>query len=65
MFYLFSLLQPFHFQDVDRFCDELPNLAQKTLIEFEQFNHLDFVYATDAPTLLYNNVIEVIQSYAA
>lgn len=48
---------------MDRFCDELPNLAQKTLIEFEQFNHLDFVYATDAPTLVYNNVIEIMQTY--
>lgn len=49
---------------MDRFCDELPNLAQKTLVEFEQFNHLDFVYATEAVSLVYNNVLEVMQSYA-
>lgn len=41
----------------------MPNLAQKILVDFEQFNHLDFVYATDAPTLLYNNVIEIMQTY--
>ena len=47
-------------KDVDELAGKLGNLAGKYRIPDAKFNHLDFTYATDAKTLLYNRVMELI-----
>lgn len=53
----------FYLQDVERLCGELPNLATRYLVPFEQFNHLDFVYATDVVPLVYSEVMALMTKY--
>lgn len=43
--------------DVDRLAEELPNVVEKHLIEYDYFNHMDFIVATDIVSLLYFDVI--------
>lgn len=47
-------------KDVDELASKLGNVAEKNLIADPKFNHLDFTYATDADTLLYHHVMEII-----
>lgn len=49
-------------KDVDELAGKLGNLAGKHKIADPKFNHLDFMYATDADTLLYNRVLSIIRS---
>lgn len=37
--------------------EELPNVVEKHLIEYDYFNHMDFIVATDIVSLLYFDVI--------
>lgn len=48
---------------MDRLCNELPNLVERYLVPFEQFNHLDFIYAIDAIDMVYNEVSILMQKY--
>lgn len=50
-------------KDVDELASKLGNLVGKFRVSDPKFNHLDFTYATDADTLLYNRVISFIQRY--
>lgn len=47
-------------KDVDELAGKLGNLVGKFRVPDAKFNHLDFTYATDADTLLYNRVISFI-----
>lgn len=47
--------------DVEELASKLGNLAELHLISDPKFNHLDFTYATDADTLLYNRVLSIIK----
>lgn len=46
--------------DVLTLADRLPNLIGKFLVPLPEFNHLDFTYAIDADTLLYNKIIAMM-----
>lgn len=49
-------------KDVDELSAKLGNLAGKHRVADPKFNHLDFTYATDVKTLLYDRVIDIIKS---
>ncbi|KAJ8953102.1 hypothetical protein NQ318_013446 [Aromia moschata] len=49
--------------DVDRLCTALPNCVEKLEITHKNFNHLDYLYAIDAPTLVNDRVIEIFKKY--
>lgn len=49
-------------EDVMRLKNELPNLVDAKLVSLQRFNHLDFIWARDVVELLYNDVIEEINS---
>ncbi|XP_014477144.1 PREDICTED: lipase 3-like [Dinoponera quadriceps] len=42
----------------------LPNVALLEEVQYELFNHADFLWGIDAKTLIYDRVIEVIQKYS-
>ncbi|XP_069680507.1 lipase 3-like [Periplaneta americana] len=50
-------------EDVDRLSKELGNLAGMVKVPDEDFNHMDYLWAVDAPTLVYNTVMEELKSY--
>lgn len=43
--------------------DRLPTLAEKKVMPFPEFNHLDFLYANDAKTIVYDDVISFLKRY--
>lgn len=45
-------------QDVRRLPKELPNVIAMHLVDDDTFNHIDFVWATDAKELVYDHVID-------
>ncbi|XP_015109465.1 lipase 3 [Diachasma alloeum] len=47
-------------QDVEEFYKKLPNAIGIVRINYTMFNHLDFLWATEAPQLLYNQVLDLI-----
>jgi len=49
--------------DVYRLAERLPNLQRKYKVVDEKFNHLDYLYAIDGPTLLYNTVEEFMKLF--
>jgi hypothetical protein len=49
-------------QDVDHLASQLPNLLGKFLVPLPAFNHLDFLWAIDGDTLVYNKVISQMNS---
>lgn len=51
------------FQDVESLVRQFPNQAELNLIEYENFNHLDFILAKDVKTLVYDRVLAVIANY--
>lgn len=48
-------------KDVDELASKLGNLVGKFRVPDAKFNHLDYTYATDADTLLYNRVLSYIE----
>lgn len=50
-------------RDVDELASKLGNLFGKFRVPDAKFNHLDYTYATDADTLLYNRVISFMDRY--
>jgi hypothetical protein len=46
---------------VDQLATKLPNLLSKNLVPLKAFNHLDFMYAIDADTLVYKPVIDTLE----
>ncbi|XP_063989510.1 lipase 3-like [Diachasmimorpha longicaudata] len=50
--------------DVKTFYKKLPEGVLLQRINYTLFNHIDFLWARDAPKMLYAQAIEVIESYA-
>lgn len=50
-------------KDVDELASKLGNVVGKFRVSDAKFNHLDFLWATDGPELLYNRVISYIDRY--
>lgn len=46
---------------VDRLARELPNMIDKYLVPMEKFNHLDFLWAIDVKSLVYNRLVRNIR----
>jgi len=51
------LTQP---QDVDAIANQLPGLVASNRVPYDSFNHLDFLWAKDADSLLYKPAMEVM-----
>ncbi|XP_073959258.1 lipase 3-like [Choristoneura fumiferana] len=49
--------------DIRRLRYELPNVKEVIQIPLYSFNHLDFMWAIDAKTLVYDHVIKTMNSY--
>ncbi|GAB0100094.1 Lipase [Sergentomyia squamirostris] len=49
--------------DVEKLASVLPNVYQRHLIPMDDFNHFDYVIATDVKDLLYNMVIDLINKF--
>nr|XP_022912359.1 lipase 3-like [Onthophagus taurus] len=49
--------------DVGELIPLLPNLVYQHLIPYDKFSHLDFVWAKDVKTLLYDDVLKLMESY--
>lgn len=47
-------------KDVDELARKLGNLYGKIRVPHDKFNHLDFIFAKDGDTLLYNKVIDIM-----
>lgn len=50
-------------KDVDELAGKLGNVVGKFRVPDPKFNHLDYTYAKDADTLLYNRVISFIERF--
>jgi lysosomal acid lipase/cholesteryl ester hydrolase len=48
--------------DVEQLASKLPNLLQQYLVPLSDFNHLDYLWAIDADTLVYKPIIEKMNS---
>lgn len=48
-------------KDVEKLAIELPDLVDKYFIA--GYNHLDYLWSTDAPTILYKRVIALMAEY--
>lgn len=48
--------------DVERLGKELPNLASIDLVPHDSFNHIDFVWAIDAPRLIYTPMMNAMKN---
>lgn len=49
---------------MERLSGELGNLAKLKLIDDKYFNHIDFVWAKDVVSLVNNDLIEFLATYA-
>jgi lysosomal acid lipase/cholesteryl ester hydrolase len=52
-------------EDVALLHAELPNVALKYLVSMPEFNHMDFVWAINVRSLLYNRVIQSMREAEA
>lgn len=50
-------------KDVDELAGKLGNLVMKNRVPDDKFNHLDYLFAKDADSLLYNFVVNLIRNY--
>jgi len=51
------------YEDIAHLIEVLPNLVVNHEIEYELFNHIDFLWATDVVEMLYRHVFENLQNY--
>lgn len=49
-------------EDVRRLAQELSNVVSNNLVAHESFNHIDFVWAINAPRLVYAPIISLMKS---
>ncbi|XP_068205896.1 gastric triacylglycerol lipase-like [Palaemon carinicauda] len=52
-----------HPKDVERTLSELPNLVVNHRVQHDNFNHLDFLWAENAKSLVYRHVIDFFNQY--
>ncbi|CAG9767968.1 unnamed protein product [Ceutorhynchus assimilis] len=50
-------------KDVEKLLSEMPNVVDQHLVDYELFNHLDFITAKDIKDLLYDRLLETINKY--
>lgn len=48
--------------DVHILMTKLPNLVKRFLVPHKKFNHLDFLIGTQAPTLLFDEVLKTMKA---
>jgi lysosomal acid lipase/cholesteryl ester hydrolase len=48
-------------RDVNKLAEKLGNLKANTRITRKKFNHMDFIYGSDADSLVYERVIDIIR----
>lgn len=48
-------------QDVQRLVENLPNVKPVYKIKYSKFNHIDYLWGCDAKTLLYNEILQVLE----
>jgi lysosomal acid lipase/cholesteryl ester hydrolase len=53
------------FSDVELLHRELPNVALKYLVPMPEFNHMDFVWAINVRSLLYERVFQSMREAEA
>ncbi|XP_057669852.1 lipase 3-like [Diorhabda carinulata] len=49
--------------DVDKLAERLPNLQIKYLVPIPTWNHLDFVFGNDAPSVIYTKILEILSTF--
>lgn len=49
-------------RDVNKLYDRLPKYTTKYLVPFPKFNHLDYLWAVDADTLLNDKILELLNN---
>ncbi|XP_020807377.1 lipase 1 [Drosophila serrata] len=49
-----------HPHDVEAMCDDLGNVTGKYLVPQKEFNHMDFLWATDVRKMLYRRMLQVL-----
>lgn len=47
--------------DVNKLAVQLPNLISHYKVPFAEFNHVDFLYAVDAPKLVYRKLLQLME----
>ncbi|KAM7286850.1 hypothetical protein ISCGN_030571 [Ixodes scapularis] len=50
-------------KDLDNLRDRLSNVVYDHRVDFPNFNHADFIFASGAKTLLYDKVIQVFRKF--
>lgn len=55
-------LRKYFFKDVKKLYRVLPNVVDVYKIPWRNFNHVDFIWAKDAPKLVYERVIKIMRS---
>lgn len=48
-------------RDTDRLLKSLPNVIHKYLVPHKKFNHVDFLWGINAPSLLYNEIVRTMK----
>ncbi|XP_017098803.2 lipase 1 isoform X1 [Drosophila bipectinata] len=49
-----------HPHDVEAMCDDLGNVTGRYLVPQKEFNHMDFLWATDVRKMLYRRMLQVL-----
>ena len=50
--------------DYERLLDELPNVVTRFMVDYDDWNHSDFLSGKDAHTLVYPYVLELMKKYS-
>ncbi|XP_032664161.1 lipase 3-like [Odontomachus brunneus] len=50
-----------HTTDVLKLAKKLPNVKQVKKIQYDKFNHIDYLWGRDAKTLLYINIVKILK----
>jgi len=51
------------FQDVNYLANQLPNVVDMYMIPWPKFNHIDFLFAINAQSLVFDHVLELLAKY--
>lgn len=49
--------------DVNKLYAELPNPIENYRVPYEDFNHIDFIWGVDAPTLVYDKLLQLLENF--